>query len=71
MDSAGSNLEQIRTLTSQSQAEIGEMLRRTVSSLGEQVLRAVEEVKRLVGPEPRTDSSMRREPGSLGRRVPQ
>ncbi len=46
MDSAGSNLEQIRTLTSQSQAEIGEMLRRTVSSLGEQVLRAVEEVKR-------------------------
>jgi uncharacterized membrane-anchored protein YjiN (DUF445 family) len=46
MDSAGSNLEQIRTLASQSQAEIGEMLRRTVSSLGEQVLRAVEELKR-------------------------
>jgi hypothetical protein len=46
MDSADNNLEQIRTLVSQSQAEIGETLQRTISGLGEQVLRAVEELKR-------------------------
>lgn len=46
MNSANSNLEQIRTLVSQSQAEIGEMLQRTISRLGEQVVTAAEELKR-------------------------